>query len=167
MTRDACMKASLTLIENTETREHLALVEHLRIRGDLTVGFVVRAIAHGRIDFFGAVLVSLGDQKEERVRALLAGGRDSALAALFHKAGFSKASHAPILRALKVWRDVANGKRVAGAQEVSWLMLKELNAAPAHGDDKAASDLAGLLKTIHLDVLRENARTQALAIAAA
>ena len=35
-----------------------------------------------------------------------------------------------ILKALKVWREVANGKRVAGAQEVTWLMLRELGEGP-------------------------------------
>jgi hypothetical protein len=40
-------------------------------------------------------------------------------------------------------------------------MLKEL------GEAQAASDLAGLLKSIHIDALRDNARRHALAIAAA
>ena len=66
-----------------------------------------------------------------------------------------------VLRALKIWREVANGKRVAGPQEVSWLMLKELGGPNAQGD------LTGLLKSIHLDVFRENARHHALEIAAA
>ena len=75
--------------------------------------------------------------------------------------GLSDAIHAVLIRALKIWREVANGKRIAGAQEVSWLMLKEL------GGQQAEGDLAGLLKSIHLDALRENARGHALAIAAA
>jgi len=75
--------------------------------------------------------------------------------------GLADAMHAIILRALKVWREVANGRRVAGAQEVSWLMLKELGGQGAEGE------LASLVKSIHLDALRENARGHALAIAAA
>ena len=62
---------------------------------------------------------------------------------------------------MKIWREVANGKRVAGVQEVSWLMLKEL------GGQQAEGDLAVLVKSIHLEALRENARDHALAIAAA
>ncbi|MER9252413.1 DUF2336 domain-containing protein [Mesorhizobium sp. M0598] len=161
VTRDACIKASLTLIEGTRTEEHTALVEHLRLRGDLTASFVVRTIAHGKVDFFGSALVALSQQSEQRVRALLAGGHDVALQALFRSAGLAAATHAIILRALKVWREVANGKRLAGVQEVSWLMLKELGGQFAEGD------LAGLVKSIHLDALRENARGHALAIAAA
>lgn len=159
--RDACVKASVTLIEGTRQEEHAALIEHLRLRGDLTASFLIRTIAHGKVDFFGSTLVALGQQSEPRVRALLAGGNDVALQALFRSAGLAAATHAIILRALKIWREVANGKRVAGVQEVSWLMLKELGGQAAEGD------LAALVKSIHLDALRENARGHALAIAAA
>jgi uncharacterized protein (DUF2336 family) len=159
--RDACVKASLTVIENTRAEEHGALIEHLRLRGDLTSSFIIRAIAHGKVDFFGSAMVALTGQAEHRVRALLSGGHDGALSALFRSAGLAASTHAVILRALKIWREVANGKRVAGAQVVTWLMLKEL------GGQGATGDLAGLLKSIHLDALRENARGHALAIAAA
>ncbi|MER8492027.1 DUF2336 domain-containing protein [Mesorhizobium australicum] len=159
--RDACVKASVTLIEGTRQEEHAALIEHLRLRGDLTASFLIRTIAHGKVDFFGSALVALSQQSEARVRALLAGGHDVALQALFRGAGMAAATHAVILRALKIWREVANGKRVAGVQEVSWLMLKELGGQSAEGD------LAALVKSIHLGALRENARGHALAIAAA
>ncbi|MBN9217569.1 MAG: DUF2336 domain-containing protein [Mesorhizobium sp.] len=159
--RDACIKASVTLIEGTRQEEHAALIEHLRLRGDLTASFLIRTIAHGKVDFFGSTLVVLGQQSEQRVRALLAGGHDVALQALFRNAGLAAGTHAIILRALKIWREVANGKRVAGVQEVTWLMLKELGGQSAEGD------LAALVKSIHLDALRENARGHALAIAAA
>jgi uncharacterized protein (DUF2336 family) len=159
--REACVKASITLIENTVMDEHAALVEHLRLRGDLTAGFIIRMVAHGKIDFLGSVLVALTGQSRARVSSLLSGGRDVALSALLRSARLATPMHAVILRALKVWREVANGKRIAGPQEVSWLMLKEL------GDQPTDSDLAVLLKSIHLDALRENARGHALAIAAA
>ncbi len=159
--RDACAKASLTLIEGTRAQEHAALVEHLRLRGDLTVAFLIRTVAHGKVDFFGAALVALTGQSGQRVGALLSGGHDTALKALFAAAGLAEATHGIILRALKVWREVANGKRTAGVQEVSWLMLKELGGQGAEGE------LAGLVKSIHLDALRRNARGHALAIAAA
>lgn len=168
MTRDACVKASLTLIDRTPPEEHAALVGHLRMRGDLTSSFIIRAVAHGKMDFFAAALVSLTGQDERRVQSLLANGRDVALSAMFRKAGLAGNTHAAILAALKIWRQVANGKRVAGAQEVSWLMLKELGATPGQaGPSEQDSPLAGLLRSIHLDALRENARGHALAIAAA
>jgi len=161
VTRDACIKASLTVIEGTHPGEHGALIEHLRLRGDLTASFLIRAIAHGKVDFFGSAMVALTGQAEHRVRSLLAGGGDGAVAALLRGAGLGASTHGVIVQALKVWREVARGKRLAGVQEVSWLMLKELGGPGAQGE------LASLLKSVHLDVLRENARDHALAIAAA
>lgn len=159
--KDACVKASLTLIDGTGAEDHAALITHLRVRGDLTASFIIRALAHGKVDFFGSVLVALAGQSGERVRSLLAGGSDIALSAVFRKAGLSETVHGILIRALKVWREVANGMRIAGAQEVSWLMLQDL------GGEAAEGDLAALLRSIHLDALRENAREHALAIAAA
>ncbi|MEO9339006.1 DUF2336 domain-containing protein [Mesorhizobium sp. SB112] len=161
LTRDACVKASLTLIEGTPSVEHAALIEHMRLRGDLTSGFIIRMVAHGKIDFFGSALVALTGQNETRVNSMLAAGNDIALGAIFRKAGLSETMHRVLFCALKVWREVANGRRQAGAQEVSWLMLKELGGQSAEGD------LATLVKSIHLDALRANARGHALAIAAA
>jgi uncharacterized protein (DUF2336 family) len=159
--RDACTKASLALIEAVRPEEHGALVAHLRMRGDLTASFVVRIVAHGKVDFFAALLVALTGQAEARVARLLAGGQDVALSAIFRAAGLPETVHAVLARALKAWREVAKGVRVAGAQEVSWLMLEVL------GGQRAEGDLASLLRSIHLDALRENARGHALAIAAA
>ena len=165
--REACARASVTLLESAPAAEHPALVEHLRMRGDLTAGFLVRAVAAGKIDFFGAVLVSLTGQSAERIRALLATGRDGALTALFRSARLPVAIDAAMLSALRVWREVANGRRIAGVQEVSWLMLKALEATPGHAEDAAAREVAKLIRSIHLDELRANARGHAMLIAAA
>ncbi|WP_011580354.1 MULTISPECIES: DUF2336 domain-containing protein [Chelativorans] len=167
LTREACVKASLTLIETTEPREHAALVEHLRLRGDLTSAFLARSVAHGKIDFFGAVLVALTGTSEARVRSTLSRGRDGAVTGLLAKAGLKQITHAPILAALKIWRQVANGKRAAGPQEASWHMLKALEGNPRAFEDPAGTALAGLLRRIHLEAMRQNARQQALALAAA
>ncbi len=161
VTREACAKACVTLIEGTRMNEHAALIEHLRLRGDLTSAFIIRTVAHGKIDFLGSVLVALTGQGEQRVTTILAGGRDVAVISLLRSANLPEVLHRVILKALKIWREVANEKRVAGAQEVTWLMLRELGEGP--GD----SELAGLIRSIHLDTLRENARGHALAIAAA
>ncbi|WP_157016208.1 DUF2336 domain-containing protein [Mesorhizobium xinjiangense] len=163
---EACSKASLTLIDATDPEEHAALVEHLRIRGDLTTAFVARLVAYGKIDFFGAVLVALTGRPASRIRGILASGRDVAVAATLRAAGMPEASHVAVAAALGLWREVANGKRVAGAQEVSWLMMKSAEAGTDRSD-KAAGELASLFRSIHLEALRDNARGHALAMAAA
>jgi uncharacterized protein (DUF2336 family) len=168
LAREACIKACVTLIDAIPAMEHAALVEHLRLRGELTTNLLVRAAACGKIDFLGAALVALAGQDEARVTALLAHGRDGALDALMARAGLEAPVRATTIRALHVWREVASGKTTAGVQEVSWLMLREIEATPGQrGPAAEARELAALVKSIHLDALRDNARLHALAIAAA
>ncbi len=167
ITKEACVRASITVIDGTGANELGALVEHLRARGELTAGFIVRAVALGKIDFFGAVLVSLTGQGAERVRSLLTSGRDAALSALFRAGGLPRAIDPAILTALRVWREVAIGKRLAGAQEVSFLMLQAIDPSGQGGSSSETRELTALLKSIHLDELRANARGHAMAIAAA
>ena len=168
VTREACARASLTLIDTTRPSEHAALVEHLRMRGAITTAFMLRTMAHGKIDFFGSVLVALSGKAPDRVRSVLASGHDVAVTSLLRAAGLAQSLHKVFVIALKVWRDVANGRRLAGAQEVSWLMLKEVGGTPGQaGPLEADCEVARLVKSIHLEVLRENARGHALAIAAA
>ncbi len=161
VTREACVASSVHLIDTTPVAERRALVEHLRLSGELTTAFLVRVVAFGKIDFFGAALVALSGQTESRVQSLLATGRDVALVALLRSAGIAPSTHTVLLRAVKAWRDVANGRCVAGPQEVSWMMLRALDGAVADGK------LVSLINAIHLQALRENAREHALAIAAA
>ncbi|MBX3596236.1 MAG: DUF2336 domain-containing protein [Rhizobiaceae bacterium] len=157
--KDVWLKASVTLVDRTLTSEFPALVEHLRLHGDLTPRFLLRALAYGKVDFFCAALVALTGQNHERVCSLVTNGTDNALFALLRRAGLPDRTHIVIQAALEMWRDVARGKRVAGAQEASWLMLDKL------GDD--GSDLAAMLKAVHLEVMRENSRGHALAMRAA
>ncbi|MCV0396883.1 MAG: DUF2336 domain-containing protein [Rhizobiaceae bacterium] len=161
ITRDACVHASLTLVENADAGDHAAMVEHLRLRGELTTSFLMRVVGHGNIDFFGCAIVSLSGQSGERVRGLLARGGPSALRATLSAAGLPAICTRPILRALDLWRDVANGRRIAGPQEVTFEMRRAIE------DGTGAAELATLLDQIHLDMLRRNARSHALTIAAA
>jgi uncharacterized protein (DUF2336 family) len=170
ITREACVKASLHLIDFVEAGEHPALVEHLRMRGDLTPAFIIRTLAYGKIDFFGAILVSLTGQTFRRVQPILAGGRDMAVNALFKTAGLPADCHHVLLHGLKLWRDVANGRRANGTQEILWSMLElaRKSGTGVKDADEAANDrLAALLKAMYLEIIRDNARSHALAIAAA
>lgn len=166
ITKDACTRASLQLTDMINPAEYPALVEHLRVRGSLTTSYVVRSLAWGRIEFFGAILVSLACQPLPRVQAILSEGRDQAVNALFRKSGLPGASHDVLLAGLKVWRDVAAGKREAGAQEVLWTMYETARKrAEREGRAAANDDFSALLKKLYLDVVRENAKGHALAIA--
>ena len=168
VTQEACVKASISLVAETSVEEYPALIEHLQLRGDLTTAFVIRIVACGKIDFFGAVLVILSGYSLPRVRSLLIDGRATALCALFSAAGLPASTHQPLRVALNSWHGVANGKLVINSQEIVRRMIEHV--APAtNGTVPAAAndDMLSLLKRIYLEAIREDARDHATAIAAA
>ena len=168
ITREATAQACLDLIDNSPPSEHQALIEHLRLSGDINTAFVLRVLVHGKVGFFASILASLSSQHETRIKAQLSHGRASVLLALFRRSGFTDAVSALLVRGLDCWRNVANGKLQAGPQEVARLMLQHFNAAEitpafAHGND----DLVALIRSIYLETIRENGRRHADAIKAA
>lgn len=168
ITGEACLTGSVAMIESAAPADYPALAEHLRLSGGLTVNLLLRIVAQGKLDFFAAALVALTRQKQARVTALLANGRDTALTALFGAAGILSAAHGPLLSAIVLWREVAIGRRNAGVQEVTWEMLRAVPGVERAGLATSADrEIAGLIKAIHLDFLRRNARGHALAVAAA
>lgn len=158
VTRDACMKASLCIAEVCEADELPALVEHLRLRGDITTGFVIRTVAAGRIDFFAAILVALSGMQERRVLSILNDGREAALCALLRQAGLSANTHRPLTAAISAWRQVANGQIDVGPQIISKIMYDISVDGSGGGMHADNDDLASLLRSIHLEATRDNAR---------
>jgi uncharacterized protein (DUF2336 family) len=168
VTQEACIKASINLVAATPAEEYPALIEHLQLRGDLTTAFVIRIVASGKIDFFGAILVALSGYNLARVRNLLIDGRATALGALFSAAGLPDGTHRPLAAALQAWRGVASGKLMIGPQEVVRRMIENVASdnsgiVPAAAND----DMLSLLKRLYLDAIRENAREHAMSIVAA
>ncbi len=161
---DATARASMQLAENCSQEELPALVEHLRLRGEITTSFVIRAVAGGRIDFFASLLGALSDLDDRRICAIISGGRPAALAALLRSSGLSDATHAPLIVAIEAWRAVAAGRKRMGAAEISALMCEAVGG----GRFAAANDdLAALLRSIHLEFMRETAGDRLKAIPAA
>ncbi|CAN7448411.1 DUF2336 domain-containing protein [Phyllobacterium sp. LjRoot231] len=168
VTHEACVKASISLVAATSVEEYPALIEHLQLRGDLTTAFVIRIVACGKIDFFGAILVTLSGYSLARVRSLLIDGRTTALGALFSAAGLPSNTHQPLRVALNSWHGVATGKLAIGSQEIIRRMVEHV-APDTNGTVPPAAndDMLSLLKRIYLEAIRENARDHAMAIAAA
>jgi uncharacterized protein (DUF2336 family) len=168
ITKEACVRACLTLVDEAGPSEHAALVEHLRHSGSLTTAFVLRVLIHGKIGFFATIVAALSGQDEPRIKAQLSGGRVAVLTALYRRCGFTDAVATLLMRGVDCWRAVANGKLQAGPQEIARRMLEQFGAdqttpAFAHGND----DLVALIRSIYLETVRENGRKHAQSIQAA
>ncbi len=157
----ASVAAVLMLIDDTPADLLASLADHLRRAGALTAEILVRVVAAGQVDFFGAALVSLTGQSSRRVQSLLARGGDVAVAALLGQAGLTGPAERAMLEALKLWREVDAGRRLAGSQEVSRLLIARL------GEQDRGSEIAELLTELHRAAVRENALGHGRALAAA
>ena len=145
----------------------LDLIGELRATGALTTKLLIRAVCAGKIDFVARVVADLSGQAYERVTAIFVSERENQLRALLDASGLSRTVHSLFASAIRIWRDVANGRLHAGAQEVTRMVLERFEAEHSAAKDHANDDVVALLRSIHLDMIRQNARRHALDLAAA
>ncbi|TCD12378.1 DUF2336 domain-containing protein [Oricola cellulosilytica] len=143
------------------------LIAALRDSGALTTKLLIRAVCAGKIDFIARILSDLSGQGYARITAILVDERENQLRALLDAAGLARSVHPLFLTAIGIWRDVANGRLNAGAQEVTRMIIEAFDADNASARDHDNDDIAALLRNIHLDMIRQNARRHALDLAAA
>ncbi|WP_421850798.1 DUF2336 domain-containing protein [Oricola sp.] len=144
-----------------------SLIEELRVTGALTTKLLIRALCNGNIDFVAHALADLSGQPYKRVTAILVDERQNQMRALLQGAGLARSVHPLFQTAIAIWREVANGRLNAGSQEVTRLVLEDIEARMSRKLEHANDDIVALLSAIHMDMLRENARRHALGLAAA
>ena len=143
------------------------LIGELRESGALTTRLLIRAVCSGKIDFVARVLSDLSGQAYARVTAILVNERENQLRALFDASGLARTVHALFASAIRIWRDVANGRLKIGAQEVTRMVMDEFEAESTARPDADNDDILALLRSIYLDMIRQNARRHAVDLAAA
>jgi uncharacterized protein (DUF2336 family) len=145
----------------------MELIAELRETGALTTKLLIRAVCAGKIDFVARVLADLSGQAYERVTAILVGERENQLRALLDASGLARTVHSLFATAIRIWRDVANGRLKIGAQEVTRMVMEEFEAEPVLAKNHDNDDIVALLRSIYLDMIRQNARRHAMDLAAA
>lgn len=165
--RDIEQRSLCDLLRRLDGCDHEALIEAIRAGDDLTMVLLLRMACVGQIDFLASVLAMLADVTPGRATAILAHERATQLRALLAKAGLADSIQPVLINAIGLWRDVAVGRLVAGAQEVTRRLIEAVDRDSAERRDAANDDILDLLRAIHIDTLRENARAHAQDLAAA
>lgn len=164
--REGEQKALGALIAGLDTNGCSRIIDTLRDHGDLTTTLLVRAVCRGQIDFLASVLSAMADVPSQRVTAILVNERDNQLRALLTNAGLADSVQPVFVHAVSLWRDVAVGRLRAGPQEVTRLIMERVERRSRSEHGAANDDTLGLLRSIHLDAKRENARAHARDLAA-
>lgn len=143
------------------------LIAELRATGAMTTKLLIRAVCAGKIDFVARVLADLSGQAYDRVTSIFVGERENQLRALLDASGLSRTVHTLFTTAIRIWRDIANGRLNVGAQEVTRMVMEKFEAEHSAAKNHANDDIVMLLRSIHLDMVRQNARRHAMKLAAA
>ncbi len=161
ITSEACDRATISIAAETATEELPALIEHLRVTGQLTTSLLLRAVCAGNLAFFEAALAVLAGMPEERVSGLIRAGRDSALRAVYTKAGLPRVALDAFLVAIEVCRTSepprAPGERLRFAR---WVVDRVIERYQGITDGEM-SELMAMLRRFAAEAARSAARDYA------
>lgn len=103
--REALERSTLEVSAGADGADLARLVSHLRIRGQLNAGLILRAILSGRMAFAEAALSDLTGLKADRVAGLMHDPSASGFAALHRRAGLPPVLLPAFAAALSAWRE--------------------------------------------------------------
>jgi uncharacterized protein (DUF2336 family) len=167
VTREACDRATVAIAAETETEELSALVEHLRVTGQLTTALLLRAVCAGNVAFFETALATLSGAPQHRISSLVRAGRVSGLRAAYAKAGLPPLAFDAFAAALDTWRKAASEGGMKDRYRFTVQMVDAVIARYADITDGEMNDLTTMLRRFAADQAREAARDFAKAAVAA
>ena len=167
VTREACDRATAAIAAETQTEDLGALVEHLRITGQLTTALLLRTVCAGNIGFFETALAVLSHVPERRIRTLVRTGRTSGLAAAYQRAGLPAAAFRAFAAALDTWRQVSVAGEITDRYRFTRETVDAVLARYADITDGEMNELTAMLRRVAADQAREAARDYARTAVAA
>lgn len=167
ITRDACDRATVALAAESESEELPALVEHLRITGQLTTALLLRAVCAGNVPLFETALSVLARVPETRVASLVRAGRMSSLRAVYAKAGLPQVAFDAFAAALDTCRKIAEEGGPRDRYRFTKHMVESVLARYRDITDGEMNELTSMLRRFAADQSREAARDFVKAASAA
>lgn len=167
VTRDACDRATVALAAETETEELVALVEHLRVTGQLTTALLLRAVCAGNVAFFEAALSVLARVPEARVASLVRSGRAGTLRAVYDKAGLPAVAFDAFVAGIETCRRLADEEGPRDRYRFTKHMVESVLARYQDITDGEMNELTSMLRRFAADQAREAARDYVRAAVAA
>jgi uncharacterized protein (DUF2336 family) len=158
ITGDACDRATVALAAETECEDLPALVEHLRITGQLTTALLLRAVCAGNVALFETALAVLARVPETRVTGLVRAGRTSSLRAVYAKAGLPAVAFDAFAAALDTCRRIAEEGGPRDRYRFTRHMVEAVLARYHRITDGEMNELTAMLRRFAADQAREAAR---------
>ncbi len=159
---EACDRATVALAAETLSDELPALVEHLRVTGQLTTSLLLRAVCAGNVGLFIAAVASLSATPEPRVRALAASGNRAGLRAVYLKSKLPPAAFEAFAAAIETsqtfdLQDADPAMRYRLTRRLIDAVLERYRTIT----DGEINELMGMLRRFAADAARAAAREYA------
>jgi uncharacterized protein (DUF2336 family) len=167
MTREACDRETVAIAAESESEDLAALVEHLRVTGQLTTALLLRAVCAGNIAFFETALSVLARVPEARVASLVRAGRLAALRAVYGKAGLPPLAFAAFAAALEAARRITSEGTATDRYRFTRDMVDAVLARYRDITDGEMNELTTMLRRFAADQAREAARDYVREVSAA
>ncbi|HWJ74195.1 MAG TPA: DUF2336 domain-containing protein [Kaistia sp.] len=164
VTRDACERATIAIAAESATEDLAALVEHLRVTGQLTTALLLRSVCAGNISLFEAALAILSHMPEGRVGGLVRSGRPSALRAVYQKAGLPASAFEAFAAAIETAREASHESVPVGRHALARRTVERVMERYSAITDGEANELLAMLRRFAAEEARESARTVARAV---
>ncbi|WP_101531790.1 DUF2336 domain-containing protein [Cohaesibacter celericrescens] len=160
LVKDACDKATVDLAFCCAHGDELiALVEHLRLSGQLTADILIRGLCMGNVELFVTAMVSLTSLSDKRVRACVTDASEGMVNALCRKAGLSERLAPAILSALLSYQDLSTDLHPSASRaRFARLMVDRILSDYNGVADDEMDDLHALLRRFATQIARDEAR---------
>jgi uncharacterized protein (DUF2336 family) len=165
--RDACERATVSIAAESQFDELPALVEHLRITGQLTTALLLRAVCAGNVALFETALAVLARVPDTRVKSLVRAGRMSSLKPLYVKAGLPIMAFEAFAAALATCRRIAEEGGPRDRYRFTRQLVEDVLARYRDITDGEANELTAMLRRFAADQARDAARDYARTASAA
>jgi uncharacterized protein (DUF2336 family) len=166
VSRDVCDRATIAIAAESVSEERAALVEHLRVTGQLTTSLLLRAVCAGNARLFETALAVLAGVPEARVEALVRTGRPGALRALYRRAGLPERAFEAFAAALAAGRNAgAAGSGPAARYRASREMVEAVLERYDAISDGEMNELTTMLRRFAAEAARSAAKDFASACA--
>ena len=158
---EAFDRASIIFAAKTSDEDVHSVVRNLIAQERLTVSFLVRAICMGNITLVACAFSELSGVRFSRVEAILANNRQSALKAVYDRAGLPKSAFIVFCTAIKTWREVLTSKSQMDQARLPFVVTRETLSAYLSGNEGVVDELLVLLRKLVAETARESSKAKA------
>jgi uncharacterized protein (DUF2336 family) len=155
--REACEKATITIAASGGDDSKSVLIRHLRVSGQLTTGFALRALLSGNIGLFEATLAELSGLPLHRVQALIRDRGSAGFRAVFDRAGLPHSCYAAFREAMAALREAEANGECFGGSRLQRRVVERVLANCKGADPAQVEPLLILLRRFAAEAAREDA----------